>query len=201
MVEKQSISLILPSEQRSAFSLLLQKGVWLRAQIGCSVASLLTDQFGIPEDYIVERITTLFLDYKPIDKLETTFVKDRSTLALSSAMPGLVGATLRRGGHLAAMRGDISYQSQQQIEDKAGHIRIKLFNMVMTELGGIFLGYGICLTNAELNILLSEMDDRFWKSIIGSLLDNVQTDPSSLMNKIRLAEPNAEVLLKIEFKD
>lgn len=201
MVEKQSINLILPSEQRSAFSLLLQKGVWLRAQIGCSVASLLTDQFGIPEDYIVERITTLFLDYKPIDKLETTFVKDRSTLALSSAMPGLVGATLRRGGHLAAMRGDISYQSQQQIEDKAGHIRIKLFNMVMTELGGIFLGYGICLTNAELNILLSEMDDRFWKSIIGSLLDNVQTDPSSLMNKIRLAEPNAEVLLKIEFKD
>lgn len=201
MVEKQSIKFILHSEQLPAFSLLLQKGVWLRAQIGCSVASLLTDQFGIPEDYIVERITTLFLDCKPIDKLETTFVKDGSTLALSSAMPGLVGATLRRGGHLAAMRGDISYQSQKQIEDKVGHIRIKLFNMVMTELGGIFLGYGVCLTNAELNLLLSEMDDRFWKSIISCILDNVQTDPSTLLSKIRLAEPNAEVLLKIVFKD
>lgn len=200
MTKKQSLTIILPFEQLPAFSHLLQKGVWLRAQIGCSVASLLTEQFGIPEDYIVERITTLFLDSKPIDKLETTFVKDESTLALSSAMPGLVGATLRRGGHLAAMRGDISYQPQQQQEDKAGRIRIKLFNMVMTELGEVFLGQGICLTGTELNILISDIGDNFWQNVVGTLVGEQRIDPLSLASLVRSAEPDEEIHLKVEFK-
>ncbi len=199
MAEKQSLRVVAPLEQLSAFFLLLQQGVWLQAQIGCSVASLLTEQFNIEEKYIVERITTMFLDFKPIDDLETTYVKDGSTLALSSAMPGLVGTTMRRGSHLAAMRGEISYQNQQQVVSGAGRIKIKLFNMVMTELGARFLAHGVCLTNGELDTLLSEMDDSFWQSIEFASVDDQQVDYTSLVNRVRTGITDEEILLKVEF--
>ncbi len=200
MAEKQSLRMVLPLEQLSAFSLLLQQGVWLRAQIGCSVASLLTEQFGIAEDYIVERITTLFLDCRPIDDLETSYVSDGSTLALSSAMPGLVGTTMRRGSHLAAMRGDISGQVQQPVESGMGRIRIKLFNLVMAELGATFLTQGICLSNAELDNFLSAKDDIFWQSVAATMVGDLQIDPVSLVKYIRSADPRAEILLQVEFE-
>jgi hypothetical protein len=200
MVEKQSITLILPLEQLSAFFLLLQKGVWLRVQAGCSVASLLTEQFGIAEDYIVERITTLFLDFKPIDDLETAYVNDGSTLALSSAMPGLVGTTMRRGSHLAAMRGDISCPTRQPSVSVMGRIRIKLFNLVMAELGETFLAHGVFLTYGELDNVLSEMDASFWQSVDTAFVGSQQIDSASLVNRIRCADPGDEILLKVEFK-
>ena len=200
MAEKRSLRVVVPVEELSDFFLLLQQGVWLQAQTGCSIASLLTEQFGIKENYIVERVTTLFLDCMPIDDLKTTYVKDGSTLALSSAMPGLVGTTMRRGSHLAAMRGDISYQSRQQVASGAGRVRIKLFNMVMTELGAIFLAHGICLTYGELDTLLSEMNDSFWQSINDAFVDDLQIDPASLLNRVRSALPHEEILLKVEFK-
>lgn len=200
MAGKQSLRVVLPLEQLPAFSLLLQQGVWLRAETGCSVASLLTEQFGIAEDYIVERITTLFLDFKPIDDLKTTYVNDGSTLALSSAMPGLVGTTMRRGSHLAAMRGDISCQSQQQQQDKAGRIRIKLFNLLISELGETFLAHGIILSYTQLDNFWGAMVDSFWQSIEAAFIGDLQVDPLSLVSQVRSAGPDDEVLVKIEFR-
>jgi len=200
MADQQLLRLVLPLEQLPAFSLLLQQGVWLQAEIGCSVADLLTEQFGIAEDYIIERITTLFLDFKPIDDLKTAYVNDGSTLALSSAMPGLVGTTMRRGSHLAAMRADISCKNQQRIEIGPGRIRIKLFNLVMTELGAIFLGHGICLSNAELDNFLSARDDSFLQGSGAAFWGDLQLDFASLVQRLRCAEPDAEMLLKVEFK-
>ncbi|WP_020676738.1 hypothetical protein [Geopsychrobacter electrodiphilus] len=199
MTEKQSLRLILPLERLPAFSLFLQQGVWLQVQTGCSVADLLTDQFGIAEDYIVERITTLFLDFKPIDDLKTSYVNDGSTLALSSAMPGLVGTTMRRGSHLAAMRGDISCKDQQRIESGIGRIRIKLFNLVMTELGAIFLGHGVCLSSAELDNFLSAQDDGFLAGRGAAFWGDLPLDFTSLIKRVRGADPDAEILLKVEF--
>ena len=200
MAEIRSIKLILPLEQLSAFFLLLQKGVWLRTQTGCSVAGLLTEQFGIAENYIVERITTLFLDFKPIDDLETAYVSDGSTLALSSAMPGLVGTTMRRGSHLAAMRGDISCPTRQQSASVMGRIKIKLFNLVMNELGETFLAHGVFLTSSELDHVLSEMDASFWQSVDTAFVGDLQIDSAGLINRIRCADTGEEVLLKVEFK-
>lgn len=192
--------MVLPLEQLSAFSRLLQQGVWLRVKTGCSVASLLTEQFGIAEDYIVERITTLFLDYKPIDDLESVYVHDGSTLALSSAMPGLVGTTMRRGSHLAAMRGDISCQTGQQVESGMGRIRIKLFNLVMAELGATFLAHGVSLSNAEVENLLNEMNAGFWQSIDTVFVGDLQIDPAMLMKQMRCFDPEDEILFTVEFK-
>ena len=200
MAEKQTLRMILPLEQLPAFFPLLQRGVWLQAEVGCSVMSLLTCQFGIGEDYVVERITTLFLDYNPVDDPESSYVKDGSTIALSSAMPGLVGATMRRGGHLAAMRGTISHQDQKQQKGGAGKVRIKLFNMVMAELGATFLAQGVMLSSDGLRTLLDEQGDSFWHSLGTAILGSRQIDPASLKCKIHLSEPTDEILLKVEFK-
>lgn len=201
MAEKQSLCVVVPLGQLSTFNPLLQRGVQLQVQTGCSIASLLAEQFGIEEKYIVDRITTLFLDFKPIDDLETTYVKDGSTLALSSAMPGLVGTTMRRGSHLAAMRGDISCQSQQQETNGAGLVRIKLFNMIMTELGAIFLAHGVCLTNGELDNLLCEVGDSFWQSVEAVSLDGQLITPAELKEHVRLAVPSGEFVVTVKFKD
>lgn len=200
MAEKQTLRLVLPLEQLSAFFPLLQRGVLLRAEVGCNVMSLLTCQFGVAEDYIVERITTLFLDYKPVDDPESSYVKDGSTIALSSAMPGLVGATMRRGGHLAAMREGISHQGQNQQGSGTGEVTIKLFNMVMAELGATFLAQGVKLSSDGLRTLLDEQDDSFWQSFGTAILDGRQIDPARLKSKVHLSEPTDEILLKVEFK-
>ncbi|RLB64961.1 MAG: hypothetical protein DRH08_08685 [Deltaproteobacteria bacterium] len=197
---KQTLRMILPLDQLPAFFPLLQQGVWMDAQIGCSVMSLLTGQFGVAEDYVLERITTLFLDGKAVDDLETSYVKDGSTVALSSAMPGLVGTTMRRGGHLAAMRGEITCQSQQQPESGPGKVKIKLFNMVMAEQGASFLAQGAQLSNDELKSFLDEQDDSFSQSFGTVILGGRQIDPANLKKHARLADPNEEIVLKVEFK-
>jgi hypothetical protein len=200
MVETSALRIVVPLEQLAAFFPLLQQGVWLRAEIGCSVASLLTDQFGIAEDYIVERITTLFLDFKPIDDLQTTYVNNDSTLALSSAMPGLVGTTMRRGSHLAAMRGDISCKTPQYVEPGMGRVKIKLFNMVMKELAATFLAHGICLLKPEIDNFLNEMNDNLWETICSAFWGDQQIDPASLVRRLSSVGVDDEILLKIEFK-
>lgn len=197
---KQTLRMILPLDQLPVFFPMLQQGVWMDAQIGCSVMSLLSGQFGVAEAYVLERITTLFLDGKAVDDLETSYVKDGSTVALSSAMPGLVGTTMRRGGHLAAMRGEITCQSQQQQKSGPGKVKIKLFNMVMAEQGAGFLAQGIHISNDGLERFLDEQDDSFYQSFGAAILGGRQIDPANLKKHIRLAEPNEEVILKVELK-
>lgn len=199
MPEKQTLRMILPLTQLPAFFPLLQQGVWLQAEVGCGVLSLLAGQFGIAENYVSGRITTLFLNGKAIDDLDRSYVKDGSTLALSSAMPGLVGATMRRGGHLAAMRGAITYQGQKPEWSGPGRVKIKLFNMVMAELGEKFLSQGIYLSNPELGHFMREQQDSFRQSFEEIILDEQQIDPASLEKHIRLADPTGEILVKVEF--
>lgn len=135
---------------------LLQQGVWLSVTTGCSVIELLNNQLGIAEDYVTDRITTLFLNGKAIDDAAASFVTDGATLALSSAMPGLVGSTMRRGGHLAAMRGEITYRQPETMSIGTGKVKIKLFNMLMKEVGPLLLERGVLLSGAELKTLLNQ---------------------------------------------
>lgn len=199
MTEKQSLHMVLRPAQLPNFYPLLQQGVWLQAQIGCSVMDLLTEQFGVDECYVVERITTLFLDGKAIDAPESSYVKDGATLALSSAMPGLVGATMRRGGHLAAMRGAITYRAQPQVASARGRVRVKLFNMVMAELGATILAQGIYLSYAELASMLDAQGDSFWQGCRAVSLGSKLLDQASLVEHVHMAASSTEILLSVEF--
>jgi hypothetical protein len=140
----------------STFYPLLQRGVWLPVTTGCSVMKLLNDQLGLAETYVQDRITTLFLDGKPLDDLTSSLVNNGSVLALSTAMPGLVGSTMRRGGHLAAMREAISYHPPPAVTTGSGTVKIKLFNMLMKEVGPLLLERGVVLAGPELMTLLTD---------------------------------------------
>ena len=115
--------------------------------MGCSLWSFLTGELGIAPAYVKERITTIFLDGEVVDSLEEAVVRDGSLLALSAALPGLAGATLRRGGFYSAMRSAITHgaDSTPSAAGAAGAVRVKLFNLLIPELGPALLAHGIVL--------------------------------------------------------
>jgi hypothetical protein len=140
----------------------LQKGFMLEVKVGCSVRSFLLDQLGLSAEYIEGRIQTIFVDGKPVDDLDRVAIRDGSTLALSSALPGLLGATLRRGGYYAAMRSQITHREDpvsRQVTD--GHIIMKLFNLTLSELGPPFLERGVWVKVEDLSDLFKKLPTEF----------------------------------------
>jgi len=136
---------------------LLQKGVRVKAQIGSSVRHLLITQWGLDPHYVDTHITTIFLDGSAVDDLETVLVRQNSHLALSAAVPGLAGATLRRGGYLGALRSQITHPIHEEISSKEpGFVIVKLFNLLVKELGPRFLGKGIYLPPSDLRQMLND---------------------------------------------
>jgi hypothetical protein len=74
-------------------------------------------------------------------------------------MPGLVGATLRKGGYYAAMRAAITLAAEQGAPAAGGpvvEVQVKLFNLLIEELGPVLLAHGFALTPAEARALLGE---------------------------------------------
>ncbi|MDA8415209.1 MAG: hypothetical protein M0023_15650 [Desulfobacteraceae bacterium] len=179
------LHLSLQADQLGAFFPLLQKGVEVEAHVGCTLDTLLSQQWGIAPEYAAERITTIFLDSRPVDSLATAVIRADSVLALSGAMPGLVGATMRRGGYYAAMREGISYRdTAANASDRIAPVRVKLFNLLLPELGAGFLQRGITLSASELALFISGRSDSFWQGCRSALLDDIPlVPPSSLRTK------------------
>ena len=148
-----SVAITSGAPRWSDFSGLLQRGVFCPLAGQCSVGDFLTGQLGIDPDYIRDRIATVFLDGSVVDDLATATIRPGSTLTLSAAMPGLVGATLRRGGFYSAMRSEISWKAGDGDFERSGGppgtIRLKLFNTVLREIGPSVLGRGVLIDRTE----------------------------------------------------
>jgi hypothetical protein len=132
------------SNDLPALAAVLQKGFRIEVDTGCSVRELLCTQWRLTDEYVEGRISTVFIDGKPVDDLDAAVVEDGVTLALSCAMPGLVGAVMRRDGLLSSFRSGITYaHTVKKDMTRPGCIRLKLFNMLIRELGPGFLKAGI----------------------------------------------------------
>lgn len=158
-VAPEYMSLSLPKAQLPYFFPSFQKGVVIPVNIGCSLKNLLCEQLAIPENYVSERITTIFFDNHPVDNLEQTVIAHGSRIALSAAMPGLVGATMRRGGFYAALRQGISHlvQDGTAVTNGSGTVTIKLFNLLLTELVPTFLARGVLLEREKWEHMLCDL--------------------------------------------
>lgn len=138
------------------FFLLLQQGVRIRRRVGCSVDAFLRKEIGAAPETI-EKIQSLMLDGKPVDDIGSALLHDGSVLALSAAMPGLVGATLRRSGAYSSFRNAITYHEEgKTCAPGEGWVTIKLFNQMMAELGPGLLRQGVLVHAADLADLLEE---------------------------------------------
>jgi len=193
------LAMTLRSDRLCAFFPLLQSGVWVPCRVGVTLEDLLVGQWGIDAGYVAGRITTLFVNSRAVDSVATTRVPGGAVVALSGAMPGLVGATMRRGGFYAAMRGAMTCR-----EDGAGgesdiaRVRVKLFNLLLGELGPGFLARGIVLTASELYALIrGEFSTKDFTT--SPSLDNGALTPGELVRELELLG-SEELLLTVEFE-
>jgi hypothetical protein len=133
------------------FFSLFEKGVVLSGNTGCTLRDFLCGRLGLSGDYLDQRVQTLFLDARPVDDVDKAVVRDGSILALSAAMPGVLGATMRKGGRYAAFRKDISQHDDEcGTCESPGRVTVKLFNMVAKEVGGHLLEAGIEVEGGDL---------------------------------------------------
>jgi hypothetical protein len=167
----------------SIFFQLLESGFIIKGKVGCSVRDFLCNGLLIEQNYLDTRIQTIFLDGKPVDNLDSAVVQDGSTISLSAAMPGLVGATMRRGGLLSGMRSGISYSRSETGSGICyGKVTVKLFNLISRELGPEFLKRGIMISGKALSNLLSRNRAVIENGLLLSELDGVKVETEKLFN-------------------
>jgi hypothetical protein len=143
---KSHICMTITAESVSRFFSLLSAGFSVIAKAGCSINDLLSQEFGIPEAYIDDRIQTIFLNGKAVDDSKSATLQDGATLALSAAMPGMVGSTFRKEGVFAGMRSQISHVTGPSgHHDRQIEVKLKLFNLIAKELGPVFLQKGVII--------------------------------------------------------
>jgi hypothetical protein len=175
--------LIISVEERllKKFTGLLGPGFMIKTRIGITVKTLLCDELGLSEPYFEERIQTLFLNSRPVDDAATAVLTDGSTLALSAAMPGLVGATFRKGGRYSWMRGGISYSKKKSdIEEKSGWVTLKLFNLILKELGPYFLSTGVWLRGRVIKEFFENLNAEDIRGIRSAEFNGARIEPAAL---------------------
>jgi len=155
-----ALGLTVPAERVACFFPLLQKGFVIRARLGSPVRAFLREELGLSGEYVEARIQTVFLDGKPVDDIDRALLGEGSTLALAPAMPGLMGAMLRRGGYYAPMRSGITHRDGGAPQGAGqGHITVKLFGTALRELGPALLARGVVVDGGDLAQLLAGLPD------------------------------------------
>jgi hypothetical protein len=162
---------------------LLQKGFIVKAQVGCTIKTFLCQQLGLDPEYLETRIQTIFLNGKPVDDVNSAIITEGSTLALSAALPGLAGATLRKGSYYASMRSQISYKEMAPTKSPHnGMILLKLFNLILKELGPTFLKKGVWINGKDISDFFTRQSDDFWTGCKAAKVDGKKIDLDKLLD-------------------
>lgn len=165
------------------FFRILQKGFFMKAEVGCNVNELFCGQFGISPEYFEERVQTIFLNGKPVDEPRSAIVKDRSHIAISGAMPGLVGAVLRKGGFYSSLRSGISYREKDKSgPSNDGVVFLKIFNLLLKDLGPAFLEKGIWLEGREIRTFFQKQSEDFLRGFGSAKVNGNDTRQEELLN-------------------
>jgi hypothetical protein len=154
----------------------------VKADVNCSIRTMLCEQLGLSPQYVEDRIKTIFLDGRPIDDIDSAVIRDGSALALSAAMPGLVGAIVRRGSHLAPLRSQIAHREEKKVHPRReGIVVLKLFNLLMGELGPNLLKRGVIVGREDLKSLFESLPENFWAGCKKARVDGRETDRDHLL--------------------
>jgi hypothetical protein len=160
----EPVTLTIPADRVrwSDLATLFQRGVVVTITGPRSVADFLTVDLAIEPDYVRRMIATVFVDSMVVDDLERAMLHPGSTLTLSAAMPGLVGATLRRSSYYSAMRAEVSWREGHgaaRDDESVPTIRVKLFNLIIPGVGPSILRRGIVLAHDEVARILGPDPD------------------------------------------
>jgi hypothetical protein len=168
--------------------------------VGSSVRDFLCNQMGLKPDFVENQIQTVFLDGKPVDDLDAATVQDKAALALSAAMPGLVGATMRRKGYYASLRGQISHREElsEKTPTEEGMVTLKLFNLVAGQLGRALLEKGILVERENLRDFIKAQPAAFLSSRSRARLNDKETSLEDLWEMHGIGQ---FILLRVTFVD
>ena len=162
----------------TSWNFLLREGIDIEIQLGRSIQEILLLELNVEQDTIQERINTIFLNHNPVDDLQTPVTTENSTLTLSGAMPGFMGACMRVNSPYAPMRGSISEHRTEHPDSTKGNsrglIKLKLFNLLVSEIGPKILQKGILLSTQRLEGFLKQLPAEFWQSCKQAELNNIQ---------------------------
>jgi hypothetical protein len=181
----------------AAFSFLFQKGFFAEIT-SSSLLDTLCRTCGFNPLQVHERIQTLFLNGKPVDDIPGTRIQDGDCIALSAAMPGLVGATMRSGGVLAGFRDSISHRAQPGRDSNGGLLSIKVFNLLIGEVGPGLLRQGILVPVEDLRSALASLTRRQWHDCAEAQLNSRTVEPEGLA-AMAWADESPFVRLQVTF--
>lgn len=174
------------------FFYLLRQGFYLKIRLGSSLEEVLVKDLGIEKEYIQERVQTIFLGHKPVDDLRAHVTLPWQELALSAAMPGLLGATMRKGGYYASFRESISYKESEAVEKEnmelKGPILVKLYNLVAQEQGEKVLERGILLSGAQFLDFFDLAQELKSQKVFKSKLDKEEIPYNKLNQRVSADE-------------
>jgi hypothetical protein len=88
-------------------------------------------------------------------------------------MPGLVGATMRRGGYYSRLREGISRRDDGEVtgDDQPFRLQIRLYNAVGRDLAGLFLHQGIIVGSETLLQFLESRPAVFYDHLLAATRD------------------------------
>ena len=181
----------------AAFLPFLQKGFYIEISTG-NLLEMVCRTCGLDALQVHQRIQTVFLNGKPVDDMATAYVQDNDCLALSAAMPGLAGATLRRGSVYAAMRHQVTHDALVHSNiGKEGLIELKLFNLVARDIGPMFLIQGIRINAEKLINFLRKVPDHFWAGCRVVEINGTPCQPDELT---RIDWEKQQILLELKVR-
>lgn len=152
----KQIVLVVETEVLIKFTTLLQNGIYLEVKQGETIGGLLTALPGFTEEYVNQRVQTIFLNGLPADDLQQRLFGTEAVIALSAAMPGLAGAIFRKDGVHASLRTETAPNlSETNQVAQPMTIRLKLFNMIAMERGVRILGDGCVIMASALGKFLA----------------------------------------------
>ena len=202
-VQRDTASVEFRTRTPEIFDFLLQEGFQVACVDSCSVREFLCIQLELCGDYTEKNIQTIFLNGRPVDDVDTAILHESDRLALSAAMPGLVGATMRKRGFFAKMRHSISHdfneeESAEENEGKQCFVTVKLFNLLARDLARDFLRRGIRFPMARFRTLIDRRSESFWGSLEQVLVNGELLATSAKLADSLLALPDAVSLRLLE---
>ena len=192
---EKSLILELSPDWIPGVSRFFQDGVMVGARLGSSVQAFLLDQLGLSPEYVEARIQTIMLNGKVVDDPAAASINPGAILSLSAAMPGLLGATLRTGSYYAAMRSQISWNEDAASSGgEEGTVVLKLFNLLINEVGPRLLRRGAWVRAEDLAALLVEQTAWLQGKRAKAFVDGSNVKPDRLS---RTAWGKGPVFLKL----
>jgi len=164
------------TETPEMFEFVLQEGFQVSCVDNCSIREFLCLQLELCGDYTEKNIQTIFLNGKSVDGVDTATLRENDILALSAAMPGLVGAAMRKQGFFAKMRHSISHEGEAdndiEEEGKPCLVTVKLFNLLSRDLARDFLRHGLRFPMERFRTLIERRPKSFFSRLNEVIVNN-----------------------------